>query len=1437
MIMDKGSDCSITCSISILLVVIFTLCFPEEVNSQTRWRENVSIQVTNSFLKQTNEPKITRIGSVYFHEDGKRYGSPNDNDTNTMNNEESLSEHRRPLTATYDVMSAKSEYDELPFVATEDELITEETSSSVTASVFTTPQTYGSTSSETNYRCMKGLNLNCGYPPKDVFNFNCLIYDNVAMYCSWNKPDYSIDTTYTLSCNFDDMVDMPCFDPWSGGSGQPGDCNPSETFSGETWCYWNKTSQYAFMDFGDVFHFHFDVSNALGSARFEHSVARTNFIIPAPPSNVSIIPLSPKSLQVSWIVSGNIVLLGPIAQLIQYKYQGGPCTVVSAAKGFFELSSSLTDPQKKQIEVPHAFVNYSVTVFLRVRPLNISSSRLPLKKGGPCSPLPSSGLSHLPLLPGGWEEGEELWWSSSQEKTAATPPEEPEEPPVTGVGTFQRKPIESCSFQTYAESEVVVAWKALSALQFGGPGFQYCVVIVPGEQLEPQCTEVPWIELNVSNSNRTHRFEVFSVNSIGTSALNSSVEVPPLSQLPTPPDLAPVFKTQLANGTYIYHIRLHLDSEADFTVYWCRDDATECDPCQTTLNWMDVGNLKDITLTSADLELDGSENDVRFAVSSQVRGQGSVTGGQYPNTSSSGDRGNYSRNGSSGMVWSTCRPVSYSHPSLLQPPVVNLEYDMNGNVGVNWTLRCEDHAGLETLEVSFCPKNVSNPENCTDEALSSGTLNWWQRRYPLDSLEENHVYTIWIRANYTEGQGPISKPLILPLFMEPSAPQDPETWKLALFVIVVVALIAIVMTSLFLTGRAVHRCNRQSKLVINLPEALSSSMGNSFPLVDKNAQKSSRRSKSTSASGKPLDVKGGHRFSLEVPKTARDSPRSFGSRSTSFMEPHQLEGSSWIERESLSSSEGHGSRQLEAPDDLSLPTGYSVAVENLKNGTGVASRSPSEETGKMEVTQASAKTEDTKASNGYVPPDQMDSGRKNVNQAPAETEDKKASSGYVPPEQMSPVWRDVTQASAKTADTKTSSGYVSADQMGPVWKDAAKTADTKVYSGYVSADQMGPVWKDAAKTADTKASSGYVSTDQMDSGRKDVIQASSNTAERKTSSGYVSADQMGFDWSSQTQRLETDSGNTHPTLYTEGTTNTSTMFSSSIHEGVTQIQENEQEVGRCNYFSHSFVMDDEDDVAARGGGDEREDHLSPRGSGLSSGISMDGPTTRTQFVLPNKDPTAQDGAQDGAVTNYSSHVMARTSVGGGSYVSPNKFSNCAEAKATGNTNTPKINSNSPGFCQDRDTKFSGYVSRDNSMAGKGNMNTSMYTPVSSEVIQDRTNTMTGCVLRDNGIAKEGDGANCGIQNTLRDSKILVSSTSTQDNLEQNPKSLPGPCHYKSVRIGRTQSETKDIGVKVISADEVPLSSSVKEMLESSSSAKFRRSNGFIPMINDITCEI
>ncbi|XP_076044357.1 uncharacterized protein LOC143027157 isoform X2 [Oratosquilla oratoria] len=652
--------------------------------------------------------------------------------------------------------------------------------------------------SNDSYIC--NIHVTISDPPKNVENFRCLIYENTAMNCSWELPEYNVETSYDLSYDISFSS--------SGGRtlswGTSMSCYEYEGFKGASWCYWDGRSSPSFSSVGPFLNFKFEVNSSLGSKSFKYEISRKDIVIPGPALDPNTVSLNSRALKVTWCIPSDIIHLKPFLQQIQLQYEGKQCTV-----GLYEESSNVSCPQTKFVEVPFGFTNYSVVVLLRVKPVGPPSTTL-LQKDSPCSwpvnATTGSGVSPKPL-PGDDLE-DDLWWSVSRVTWDVTPPEVPQWSPAVDKG----------SFEVDMMGNVVLVWRSLDPRQFGGPDFEYCVVHLSDfseEEPEPMCTTASWLNLTIQDPDSPQRFKVFSRNSEGSGARSSSIDVPPISQTPLAPTLAPVVKKLLKGDNYLYQLSIHAQDMAttDMTVYWCQDENLK-GPCKSTLYWKHIGNVTSVDLTSSDLELNIEKN-IRFAVSAQVQQTLQELKENLPDDAENSTYVEWS----SGMVWSDYEVIPYLPLVDLQPPDVTLYSSNTNNLDVSWTLRLEDHGNIvRAFEVWYCDSNVTHPNNCTDGRPSNVTVDWWISQTRLRSLRENAVYTVWVRANHAEGPGTFSQSRT----WRSAATQEPamETWEIVLIASGSGMVLLIIIVVIGASGRVAWDCNKKSKIKLNIPQLL-----------------------------------------------------------------------------------------------------------------------------------------------------------------------------------------------------------------------------------------------------------------------------------------------------------------------------------------------------------------------------------------------------------------------------------------------------------------------------------------------------------------------------------------------------------------------------------------------------------------------------------------
>ncbi|CAG7785921.1 unnamed protein product [Allacma fusca] len=431
-----------------------------------------------------------------------------------------------------------------------------------------------------------------GYQPMPVEDLRCVAWNWTKMICSWKRPYNPVTTTYNLtiySKGFSHIPGYLCAKPNHNNG----------TFS----CEWTARHDQAYRPNVKVYRVFINGTNALNKTGilWNHEFDHFSIVIPEPPK-IHVDVNSTNKLLVNWTFHNFEHFPPGLDHEVTVCSEYGNCstTILESRMSTFFLF--------REIDVPYAYTNYTVSIRMRSQTANRT----------------------------------EDFWSSPASTVARTLERIPDSPPRTDIGSFE-------VYRTKLEHrDIYVYWEKTQPSYRNGPGFHYEVLLY--ENNEPKSTrrideQYAYAKYDDLLDSATYRAEIYATNEAGRSLEKSTVMIPSAMKAPREPQL--VSKLDYTNGTYVVTWSPPTNHEdiVSYTVFRC-NRRLRAHQCNGLLEWDSVpadGGNKVIyhNLPHHEIEV------YQFAVSAN------------------------SADMSSGIVWASCSLMADKVPDRLKAVHVN----------------------------------------------------------------------------------------------------------------------------------------------------------------------------------------------------------------------------------------------------------------------------------------------------------------------------------------------------------------------------------------------------------------------------------------------------------------------------------------------------------------------------------------------------------------------------------------------------------------------------------------------------------------------------------------------------------------------------------------------------------------------------------------------
>ncbi|KAL7307372.1 hypothetical protein TKK_0000559 [Trichogramma kaykai] len=382
--------------------------------------------------------------------------------------------------------------------------------------------------------------------PRKPKNFNCYSMNWENLTCSWEPPENFVDTTYQITFKLPGRAASrklyPCPEPAK-----------DEVRLNRNSCTWKPKTNPIYRQPYEFYTFYINGTNVLGTWNGSYKFHHFAHVIPARPSNLTVVNKTLNSATLYWSVG--------------YPMQNFP-------PGLHHRISHQSQWEKRdswqKIEItdePHNPNRYFNLTGLKYAN-SIYDVRVYVK----------SAVA----------ESDEMW-SNFSGITFRTPATVPGQPPITDFGSFE------VTDGNNASRDVYLYWQSIPPYLENGDNFRYQVINVMENKrkvhLVPNETTRTYAKFRGLSMNNNYNFEIVSTNAVGALEIPANIFVPSKENLPK----EPVAFTKIAfdNGLYELSWKPPVSGLADinnYTIFWCENDRDRPYQCQGYLDWKHVSS-------------------------------------------------------------------------------------------------------------------------------------------------------------------------------------------------------------------------------------------------------------------------------------------------------------------------------------------------------------------------------------------------------------------------------------------------------------------------------------------------------------------------------------------------------------------------------------------------------------------------------------------------------------------------------------------------------------------------------------------------------------------------------------------------------------------------------------------------------------------------------
>ncbi|KAJ8664784.1 hypothetical protein QAD02_006446 [Eretmocerus hayati] len=379
-----------------------------------------------------------------------------------------------------------------------------------------------------------------GFKPEQPLEFDCVSQNWENLTCSWQPPPNFVDTSYIISFKL----------PGRAGGRMVLPCPSEQKGKSRNSCFWDFTTNPIYRQPYEYYTFFLQGENVLGNWSGSYKFHHFANVIPARPTNLTVVNKTTNSALLHWSVSFPMQnfpagLHHKVEHQNQWDRRDAWKVIqitddIHTAKRYFNLT-----------ELRYANAIYDVRVFIK------SAAAV----------------------------GEDKW-SNFSDITFRTLPTVPGQAPRTDVGSFQIDGLQN-------NREVYLYWQTIPDYLENGEGFAYVVSLVEENgrrlYLEPSEITRSYAKFRGLSYTSSYKFEIVASNEVGVLEQPATIFVPSLQTIPKEPTAF----TKIAFDDGLYELSwkppvVGSKDITDYTIFWCQNDRDWPYQCSGYLDWVHV---------------------------------------------------------------------------------------------------------------------------------------------------------------------------------------------------------------------------------------------------------------------------------------------------------------------------------------------------------------------------------------------------------------------------------------------------------------------------------------------------------------------------------------------------------------------------------------------------------------------------------------------------------------------------------------------------------------------------------------------------------------------------------------------------------------------------------------------------------------------------------
>ncbi|XP_011502285.1 PREDICTED: cytokine receptor [Ceratosolen solmsi marchali] len=411
-----------------------------------------------------------------------------------------------------------------------------------------------------------------GYKPQ-AENFTCMSQNWENLTCSWDPRDNNVDTVYSVTFKLPGRAGgrkvYPC--PSDARPPEPGKDKPRNR------CFWDSTTNPIYRQPYEYYTFHLIGENVLGNWSYTHKFHHFAYVIPARPTNLTVVNKTLDSVMLHWSVPFPMQTFpAGLHHRVAHQNQWD-------GRKTWQIVNITDEPHNPKryyslTGLQYANAIYDVRVYIK------------------------SAVA----------SGDDKW-SNFSGVTFRTPARVPSQSPRTDVGSFEVS-------ENNINRDVYLYWQSIPAHLENGNNFRYQVIHVEenGQRIGIAPNEITrtYAKFRGLAHHSSYHFEIVSSNDVGIFDKPTKVFVPSRYSIPK----EPIAFTKIAFDDGLYELSWKPpiggdDEITNYTIFWCENDRDRPYQCQGYLEWLHVSKMS----TAHNVTVPDPKRVYQFAISANTQ--------------------------------------------------------------------------------------------------------------------------------------------------------------------------------------------------------------------------------------------------------------------------------------------------------------------------------------------------------------------------------------------------------------------------------------------------------------------------------------------------------------------------------------------------------------------------------------------------------------------------------------------------------------------------------------------------------------------------------------------------------------------------------------------------------------------------------------------------